>query len=70
MNPRPKNPTTAYGVRMPVDLVAKIKQLAKQENRSFNGQAVQLLNEAIEARRCRPATAREAGTEKEEGGER
>ena len=71
MTPRPKNPTTAYGVRMTPGLVAKVKRLAREENRSFNGQIIQLLHEALEARgRCRPTTATEAGQEKEGGGTR
>lgn len=40
--------TTPYGLRMPDDLRAQVKELAQREGRSMNSQIVQVLKNAVD----------------------
>jgi hypothetical protein len=43
----PKEPMKNIGVRFPITLFQRIQALAKQENRSFNGQVIHMLQDYL-----------------------
>jgi predicted DNA-binding protein len=43
-----KEPVVVYGIRFPVDLYNRIKELAKKEGRSFHSQVLYILRQFLE----------------------
>ena len=41
--------TTAFALRLPSELKAQLEDMAAAENRSLNGQIVQILQDTVEA---------------------